>query len=933
MDRKQISTSMADDWDRRIRHDYRYWMSDGVSSDAEMWKTGERDMELLYRGWSSDKLRGTALEIGCGVGRLVRAASFKFEKVIGVDVSPAGIEQAAALLKGRDNVSLHISDGLGLSMIPSGSIDFLYSFAALQSMPLEAFVGYLMEMQRVLKLGAISSLQVYLGSQASSPTQDTLSIRSYGEDEFRRTMERLGFAWKESREITDLPFDPSDHHRNHIAKIVRLEKIAEVTLTEQEVIGFLGVRDSASPSAAWLGSETEYLMALARAKQHLEGSRLSAAKEALEFAIRCYGSVDEQVKTLLAEIRRDLGESVQSEVAVSSDRSTGEVIAANRRAIAEYHPQLLAEIDDARAEGIEVRRSSAGEPVLVLRGNPLGNLEKPKRAGEIWAQQMANSFEIKAAEELYALGIGSGYHLEQLLQLLDKPLHLVEQNREIFNLLIRTRDISPLLSRLRSISFSVPQAINSLRGRTGRMALLEYIPTKMLSPDSYGELQRAVRSRSTFQELNPRIAVAGPIYGGSLPIATYALRALGALGVRSMGYNFRSFHQPFKDITSHLKNQGRRDKLESRFVELMAESLLEGINERPVDILICLAQAPLSPAVLTELRSRGVITVMWFVEDCNRFQTWKQLAPYFDFFFIIQKDRHIQNVFNAGAGSVHYLPVGCDPMIHRRVELTPDERSKFGSELSFVGAGYNNRQHVFARLANRDFKLWGTEWPGCLPFTKMLQEGGNRIEPEDYVKIFNASTINLNLHSSSERDGVEPFGDFVNPRTFELASSQAFQLVDNRLLLGDMFEVGSEIATFADEGELEDRIDYYLRRPDERAAIVQKSHQRAISQHTYVHRMREMLEIIYAERYEQLKSREVQSAWTPTLRAAEEFPELAEKLKALKASGEDPKLDGLIDVILKKKGDLEEVDQKLLFLHHIRSQIATIEEIRGGKPQ
>lgn len=32
-----------------------------------------------------------------------------------------------------------------------------------------------------------------------------------------------------------------------------------------------------------------------------------------------------------------------------------------------------------------------------------------------------------------------------------------------------------------------------------------------------------------------------------------------------------------------------------------------------------------------------------------------------------------------------------------------------------------------------------------------------------------------------ERDGVEPYGDFVNPRTFESAACGAFQLVDSRV--------------------------------------------------------------------------------------------------------------------------------------------------------
>src|SRR5690606_572787 len=109
-----------------------------------------------------------------------------------------------------------------------------------------------------------------------------------------------------------------------------------------------------------------------------------------------------------------------------------------------------------------------------------------------------------------------------------------------------------------------------------------------------------------------------------------------------------------------------------------------------------------------------------------------------------------------GAGRAIYLPVGCDPRRHAPVGLTEEERREFGSAVSFVGAGYNNRRHVFSTMANRDFKIWGTEWPACLPFTKLVQREGARVSVEDYIKVFNASTININLHSSQERDGVEP---------------------------------------------------------------------------------------------------------------------------------------------------------------------------------
>lgn len=183
-----------------------------------------------------------------------------------------------------------------------------------------------------------------------------------------------------------------------------------------------------------------------------------------------------------------------------------------------------------------------------------------------------------------------------------------------------------------------------------------------------------------------------------------------------------------------MKDEKRVDVLHSHFVEMLSQIVLEGITERPVDIVICLAQAPLSPRVLTELRARGIITAMWSTEDGKRFQTWQNTARYFDYFFVIQEDGFPALVEQAGAGRAIYLPMACDPAVHRPVALTDEERLQWGSQLSFVGAGYHNRQQMFASLANRDFKIWGTEWPAAHPFDKLVQQGGRRITPKNTIR-------------------------------------------------------------------------------------------------------------------------------------------------------------------------------------------------------
>lgn len=416
-----------------------------------------------------------------------------------------------------------------------------------------------------------------------------------------------------------------------------------------------------------------------------------------------------------------------------------------------------------------------------------------------------------------------------------------------------------------------------------------------------------------------------------MPIAGYTSRALGLLKQRKRELDMSGFAQGYHLFESFLKEEPRRAVMQGNYIEVLSQMVLESMWEYPVDILICMAQAPISGRALTEIRKLGVTTVLWFVEDHLRFTYWKDVARYYDFVFTIQKGECIERIRAAGAGEVHYLPNACDPAVHGPLQLSPEERQRWGSPVSFVGAGYYNRQQTFASFAALPFKLWGTEWPTCRPFDRMVQEGGRRLQPDEYVKIFNSTDVNINLHSSTERDDVEPNGDFVNPRTFELAACGAFQLCDERKLLPELFEPGKEIVTFRDKEDLRAKIDYYLRHPEERTQVAANARARALRDHTYEQRIKQMLSMIYGSKFEALRARIDQSAWGKMLNRSQRHPELHARCKEAFERGEAAKLDGLVVDIMNGKGKLTETELKLLFLFHVRKQIINMKREEAGR--
>lgn len=117
-----------------------------------------------------------ALEIGCGGGRLLAAASRHFRNVVGVDIHDRLSFVAEHLrAKGVANFELHQSGGNALP-VPDASIDVIYSFTVIQHMEhYETVTAYLRDAFRACKHGGVAVL--YFGRPALLSANRTSRLR------------------------------------------------------------------------------------------------------------------------------------------------------------------------------------------------------------------------------------------------------------------------------------------------------------------------------------------------------------------------------------------------------------------------------------------------------------------------------------------------------------------------------------------------------------------------------------------------------------------------------------------------------------------------------------------------------------------------------------------------------------------------------------
>jgi spore maturation protein CgeB len=281
--------------------------------------------------------------------------------------------------------------------------------------------------------------------------------------------------------------------------------------------------------------------------------------------------------------------------------------------------------------------------------------------------------------------------------------------------------------------------------------------------------------------------------------------------------------------------------LQSRLADVLGQLTIARLAEDPPDVVLALAQAPMTLPLLEHLQKKNFLTAMWFVENYRHLTYWQQVAAGYDYWFVIQKQACHEALRYAGAKHVSYLPMAAEPSIHHPLTLTTEEHTKLGADVSFVGAGYTNRRELLPRLVTKEwtFKLWGNEWDGVSSLSGVLQRAGARIDTDTCVKVFNGTKININLHSWTG-EGLDPDGDFVNPRTFELAACGAFQIVDERTLLPDVF-TSEQLVTVGRPDDLVPHVRQWLHDAAGRKQMADVARERVLAEHTYVHRMRQLL--------------------------------------------------------------------------------------------
>ncbi|MBY0074700.1 CgeB family protein [Priestia aryabhattai] len=255
------------------------------------------------------------------------------------------------------------------------------------------------------------------------------------------------------------------------------------------------------------------------------------------------------------------------------------------------------------------------------------------------------------------------------------------------------------------------------------------------------------------------------------------------------------------------------------------------------------------PKEMTDwLRNENVKLVVWMTEDPYYMDTTKNLVSRYDYVFTIESSA-LNFYCENGHPSVYLLPLGTDPNVFSPKENTDTKQM---NDICFVGFPYPKRVEMINFLLKKTsytVQVAGRKWKDNL-----IQWSDNKqlsvvdwIPPTEVAHHYNHSRIVLNTHrpydlaENKNSLGIRNYS--INNRTFDIAASGAFQIISYKPDLRNYF-TEAEMVSFQNKEELLCKINYYIKHKEEREKIASRAKAKVLSQHTFSHRIKEIISTI-----------------------------------------------------------------------------------------
>jgi len=335
--------------------------------------------------------------------------------------------------------------------------------------------------------------------------------------------------------------------------------------------------------------------------------------------------------------------------------------------------------------------------------------------------------------------------------------------------------------------------------------------------------------------------------GGTLDFIGKAFNNLG----HEVRYVFKGNDKDYYKFIKYLKlNQIKKinSNIQKKLDQQYNNNIIKQVIEFKPDIFFSL-NGRFFPDTVKFIKKTGIRTVCWVADypfDSTRFKYFPYSLKYFDYLFLGEMlwEISIKNI--APNSKIIYLVGAYSPEHFKPTHLTKEDIDEYKCDMSFAGASYGfkaegaYRAGILSQISDLGLKIYGDiGWKNeIVKYHPNLKKcyAGKRLGFDDLNILFQTSKINLNLPNPQ---CISTF----QQRTFEIAGSKGFQLVDYRTDIYKYFNE-DELVCFFDINDLQDKIKYFLKNPEKKIKYIENSFKKVQKEHTYEKRVKEMFEFM-----------------------------------------------------------------------------------------
>jgi spore maturation protein CgeB len=282
------------------------------------------------------------------------------------------------------------------------------------------------------------------------------------------------------------------------------------------------------------------------------------------------------------------------------------------------------------------------------------------------------------------------------------------------------------------------------------------------------------------------------------------------------------------------------------------------------------------PETIDLIRQSGVPTVNFSCNNVHQFDLVRDIAPHFDL-CVVPERAALADFESVGARPIR-IQLAANPRVYHPL---PEPRLY---DVTFVGQRYADRADFLSYLHDNgvDVRAWGAGWTPHKRLDiaharaavaliedermdgirRMLRRrfarrashaastppttsappgyGAPRLLQGDLVKLFSQSRLSLGFATAGDSHLSNQRLTHLRLREFEAPMSGALYLTEDQPELHEYFEPGKELLTYTDRHDLLETARYYLAHQEQSERIRRAGWQRALHEHTWQHRFREL---------------------------------------------------------------------------------------------